>query len=44
MDKKSKAVIKLMEKLSDGEKSAKEIGWIPNNEIISAMLQGEKNY
>ena len=34
---KTRAIIKLMEKLSQGEKSAKEKGWLSNDDVISAL-------
>ena len=34
---KTKAVIKLMEKLSEGEKSAKEDGWLTGDDVKNAL-------
>ena len=34
---KTKAIIKLMGKLSEGEKSAKETGWLSNEDVKSAL-------
>ena len=34
---KTKAIIKLMGKLAEGEKSAKENGWLSNNDVRTAL-------
>ena len=34
---KTKAIIKLMGKLAEGEKSAEENGWLSNDDVISAL-------
>ena len=34
---KTKAIIKLMGKLSEGEKSAKENGWLSNDDVMKAL-------
>lgn len=34
---KTKAIIKLIGKLAEGEKSAKENGWLDNNDIKEAL-------
>ena len=34
---KTKAIIKLMEKLAEGEKSAKENGWLSNDDVKAAL-------
>ena len=34
---KNKAIIKLMGKLAEGEKSALENGWLSNDDVIKAM-------
>ena len=34
---KNKAIIKLMGKLAEGEKSAMENGWLSNDDVIKAM-------
>lgn len=34
---KTKAVIKLMEKLAEGERSAKEKGWLSEDDVKSAL-------
>ena len=34
---KTKAIIKLMGKLSEGEKSTKENGWLSNDDVMKAL-------
>ena len=34
---RTKAIIKLMGKLAEGEKSAKENGWLSNNDVRTAL-------
>ena len=34
---KTKAIIKLLGKLSEGEKSAKENGWLSNDDVMKAL-------
>ncbi len=41
-NEKSNAINELMEKLADGEKSAKENGWLANDETLSAIREGQK--